>query len=293
MKYLIIDSIARSGTTLFSSMVRTQAKCVTFDGNFMEPWNIHGEPSEPLKNGYKPIEFNAISKPKFRSYPGEIMKVFSSPNLGERIMMGKDFSEWQNILYKKVVDYDSLYDRIAKEFKAELIGFRWNQNLFYAPQWLNRSSDHYWVVVVRNPLDRTASNIKTHGWKFDDCLKLSVELDRKFWTLKKHYPDRLLLVYYEDLIDNPQEQMRDFFAKMNFEVSDIDTTNLIGANNKHYRNQGWRVKIKKGDHRKGMKFENFYKTSVNQYKDLLTPRQIAELKMKLSGLKMFSRYFGE
>ena len=292
MKYLIIDSIARSGTTLFSSLVRSQKKCVTFDGNFMEPWNIHGNPSVPLNNGYKPIEFKANSNPKYQSYPNEIMKVFSSRHAGERIMMGKSFSEWKKILNTEIVDYDSLYNRIAKEFNSDLIGFRWNQNLFYAPQWLNRSNQHYWAVVIRNPLDRTASNLKTHGWKFNDCVKLSQELDRKFWILKEKYPDRLILVHYEDLINDPQGQMKTFFSKIDFEVNQIDTENLIGANNQPYRNQGWRVKREKGDHRKGTKFQNFYKTSVNQYENLLTHNQIATIKEKLSDLRLFSRYFG-
>ena len=63
MKYLIIDSLARSGTTLFSSLVRTQKGCVTLDGSFMEPWNAYGTPSAPVRNGYRPIEFGATSNP--------------------------------------------------------------------------------------------------------------------------------------------------------------------------------------------------------------------------------------
>ena len=188
-------------------------------------------------------------------------------------------------------DYDSLYNRVAKKFNSDLIGFRWNQNLFYAPQWLNRSKEHYWVAVVRNPLDRSVSNIRTHGWNFQDCIGLSVELDKKFWKLKKYYPDRLIVVYYEDLIKDPEKEMKNFFSKINFNITDINTTNLLGANNKPYRNQGWRVKVKNGDHRKGSEFQSFYKTSINQYTNLLAPNQIAELKSNLSGHKLFSRYF--
>ena len=217
------------------------------------------------------------------------MKTFSL--LGERIMMGKTISEWRNLLDIKIVDYDSLYNKIAKEFNSSLIGFRWNQNLFYAPQWLKRSDEHYWVVVVRNPLDRTVSNIKTHGWNIQDCVNLSVELDKKVWTLKNQYPDRLILVYYEDLISDPQNEMKNFFSKINFQVNQINTENLIGADNQPYRNQGWRVKREKGDHRRGTEFQNFYKSSVNQYSNLLKPEHITLLESNLSGLKIFSRYF--
>ena len=291
MKYLVIDSIARSGTTLLSSLIRSQKRCVTFDGNFIEPWNIYGEPNIPLNNGYRSLEHENNSNQNYQSYVKDIIKTFSAPFAGERIMMGKTFSEWKKILNIEFTNYDLLYDNIAKEFNSDLIGFRWNQNLFYAPRWLSRSKQHYWVVVVRNPLDRTVSNLKTHNWTFNDCVKLSQELDRKFWILKERYPNRLLLIYYEDLVSDTKNEMQSFFSKINFQIDQINTENLIGANNQPYRNQGWRVKKEKQDHRKGSKFVTFYNSSINQYEAHLSVNQITELKSKLSGLKLFKRYF--
>lgn len=290
MKYLVIDSIARSGTTLFSSLVRTQKQCVTFDGNFVEPYNLFGIPNPPLKTGFKKIKFTTDRKPNLNKYRNEIINAFENPLVRDRILMGKTLPEWKLFLEQDFNSFDELYDRIAKIYNSELIGFRWNQSLFYSPLWLQRSPEHYWAIVVRNPLDRTVSNMKTHNWNFQDCVDLSIEMNNKYLKLKEVFPRQTILIYYEDLIVNPKKEMSIFFTKIDFPIKNLEINNLVGSNNKPYRNQGWKVKKKKGDHRLGTKFENFYQNSVDQYRQHLSATQIKTFYDNVLGLDLFNRY---
>ena len=66
MKYLVIDSLARSGTTLFSSMIRSQDGCVSFDGTVMESLAVGGLYNtsigqyEALMDSRTKLEFSAL-----------------------------------------------------------------------------------------------------------------------------------------------------------------------------------------------------------------------------------------
>ena len=62
MKFLVIDSIAKSGTTLLSAVLRSLQGCETLDGSFIEPFACKNYQSLhwPFKYGEMPLIFPNI-----------------------------------------------------------------------------------------------------------------------------------------------------------------------------------------------------------------------------------------
>ena len=99
----------------------------------------------------------------------------SKKNLfGTRLSGGKTSNQWNKIFNNEFNCPENLYQNIAESVNAKLISFRWNQQSFYASNWLSRSQNHYWLSIIRNPYDRIYSNIKTHGWDFTRASKFCV-----------------------------------------------------------------------------------------------------------------------
>jgi len=292
MKYLAIDSLARSGTTLLSSLINSQERCATFIGNFAEPWHVDGRPSRTIDSAYKPIATTGKTKINIDRYKKEILKIFKSR---PRLNAGKTVKEWSDLFDKKDHQtFDELYNEVAAHYNAEVIGFRWNQCLYYAPLWLGRSPDHYWVLPIRNPLDRIVSNKKTHNVHFNEAYQITAELDQKYQRLIEQYPNNIVIVYYEDLVSDPVTTLKEFFDKIDYPLRDIETQNIVGSNDKPYRNQGWRVKEKKGgSHTQGEKFTSLYSTSIGQYKEFLSKTEIAQTIDLMRRTELFRRYLDE
>ena len=292
MKYLAIDSLARSGTTLLSSLINSQKGCATFIGNFAEPWHIWGRPVRAINSAYKPIATVGKYEMNIPRYKKEILQIFKTRPL---FNAGKTVKEWSNLFDKKDHQtFDELYDEVAAHYDVEVIGFRWNQCLYYAPLWLSRSPGHYWVLPIRNPLDRIVSNKKTHNVSFRKAYEITEDLDQKYQTLIEQYPNNIVIVYYEDLVSDPVTTLREFFDKIDYPIREIEIQNIVGSNGKPYRNQGWRVKQKKaGIHTQGEKFTSFYTTSIGQYKDILSKVEIAQTIDLMQRTQLFKHYLDE
>lgn len=283
-KYLVIDSIARSGTTLLSSLIRSQEKCITFDGNFNEALFLYGDSGWPHLHANRDFAYSKDKKVDIDKYKKYILKVFEN----DRLSGGKKVEEWKKII-SQGNKFDQIYDLILKDFNAELIGLRWNQSMFYSPLWLERSNNHFWLTVIRNPLDRIVSNMKTHNWNFDQCLSATQSFEKKYNELSKKYLN-VKAVFYEDLIEDPKKTMSGVMSFLDIKNDKIETENLLSANYNEYRNQGWRVKDKKYSHTKGSKFSGFYSSSVGQYKKHLSNSEIDTILSSVSSDGIFGRY---
>ena len=82
MKYFVIDSLSRSGTTLLSALLRTQEKLVTFDGGFREPMCTDRGLSWP--HGYAIsdiVESNAVRMRPFRTYKEQVCERLKNKRL--------------------------------------------------------------------------------------------------------------------------------------------------------------------------------------------------------------------
>ena len=273
-KFLVIDSLARSGTTLLSSLIRTQDKCITFDGSFIES-----------------LEFTSNRK-SLQQYKEDTFFMVGGGHSGPRLSMGLKPQEWKEILnhFSSWDEVDKFYTLLANKFESDVIGFRWNQSLPYAKSWISRSTYHYWLALVRDPRDRTVSNKKTHGWPFEKCLKTTTtygeQLDK--WLNVKH--PQFILVYYEDLIANPQKVLSKVFKIIGYPLTSIKTKELIGCDNKPYRQQGWRVKERYGDHKIGEKYTKIHTNSVGQYEDYLNNNEIDMLNKEVEKYNVYKKY---
>lgn len=289
MKYFVIDSLARSGTTLLSALLRSQEKIVTFDGNFAEARHCNQKFEWPV--GYARadiIEHNLIKMSSFDSYKQQILKTLTN----KRLNMGLNAEESEE-LFKGIVDWadvDQLYQRFGERFGSDAIGFRWNQCNFYIDYWCNKSDNHFWITQIRDPRDRIVSNIRTHGWSFKNALEATVAYAKKIDQYRD--PNKHIVVYYEDLVSNPVRTLEAITKVL--QLNDINITipaQLTGADNKAYRNQGWRASIAHGDHRVGQEYKGLVSDSIGQHADLLSSSQIQQVNDVMEQFPdVFSRY---
>ncbi len=260
---------------------------MTLDGLFAEPFEIHGTAGWPARHGKRDLLFSIDREINIENYRSNNLEELKS----QRLSLGYDIEEWRDLVPENSQSLQNLYTGMANSLDVDVLGFRWNQNLSYAPIWLDRSDNNYWLVSIRNPLDRTVSNMKTHSWEFQDCYDITMKYSQNLTKLKELYEDRVIFVKYEDTIRDPKKSVQQIMKKLDHQVDEINTHNLIGADGKEYRSQGWRVKSKRGDHRIGSKFEGMYTKSVGQYSKHLTKHQINLFKESLKESQIFGDYF--
>ena len=134
---------------------------------------------------------------------------------------------------------------------------------------------------------------RPHNIRFKEAYKITEELDQKYQTLIEQYPDNIVVVHYEQVVGDPETALKELFDKINYPLNKVETQNIVGSNNKPYRNQGWRVKKEKGSHTKGEKFTNFYSTSIGQYKDFLKESEIKQVTDLMQRTQLFKHYLDE
>tara|TARA_R110002110_G_scaffold107895_1_gene269890 strand:+ start:25922 stop:26707 length:786 start_codon:yes stop_codon:yes gene_type:complete len=260
---------------------------MTFNGNFVEPLSMVGRSGWPHRHVTMDIVKEKSRYLDKEKYHQEILRVFKK---NERIRGGRSYEDWRDVINKNSsLSQDDLYSQIAKLYQSELLGFRWNQCLFYAPSWLSRSNSHYWVMVVRSPLDRSVSAMKTHDWSFNACMEAAKSYADKYKIINEMFPDRFLKIHYEDIIESPESEMKHFFEKIKMDVSSIELSDLIGADMERYKNEGWRAKGNTGTHKGGEEFEKLHSKSIDQYKKLLSKDQINSLRQIMNN-DLYGRY---
>ena len=290
MKYLIIDSLARSGTTLLSSIIRTQGGCVSFDGLVLESLAYASEGWEwPLGFAMQPLmsldESPRLSPSEWR----ERLRVRVRETF-PRLSMGLSITEWDSLL-NEIDSFENLeifYDKLAKKFDASLIAFRWNQHLFYANKWLSKSVDHYWITAIRDPRDRAVSNCRTHGWDIGKNIQATDSYFQKYYSVFDH--PRFITVYYEDIVNNTRDTVSDLFCSIDFDISNLNLDSLVGSDNTPYKNQGWRVKTTFKSHASGEQYNGMYNTSTGQYKTALSPNDIRDFNILIEKYPVLYRY---
>lgn len=280
-KTIVIDSLARSGTTLLSAILGSQPRSFSLNGLFVEPMACDAAASIQWPIGY------AMANPS-SDLPTDLVKLktqtlntlIKNPHL--RGGLGMAF--WERILKKSYTESDSLYKTIRNELNVDNLFLRWNQCLFWHPNWITRNNN-YWITVIRNPLDRIVSNMKTHDWLFDDAVNVTKIYMGNLLKLQ----NSIGIVYYEDLISKPSQVVKAIYHHCGIPEAEINLKDLIGADGLRYRDQGWRIRMKKGNHIVGEDFQGLHRNSVNQYRDYLSAEQISTCKCLLDN-ELLSRY---
>tara|TARA_R110000824_G_scaffold193811_2_gene376203 strand:- start:4417 stop:5412 length:996 start_codon:yes stop_codon:yes gene_type:complete len=262
-KHIIIDSIARSGTTLLSALLRSQEKTVSFCPGFNEPLALKGieESMWPHKICRKNfIKHKPINLEKYKS--DSIGYIF---DYNQRYGIGED--EWRSIIIEAESESD-IRKNLEKSFNdADFFCYRWNQSSFYFNQWVDRGPDYLWVSMIRNPMDRACSSFQKHKWNLDDSLNNTKRFARKMEKIKNH--KQFHLISYEDLISQPEIEIKKLYSFFGHDLENINLENIIGSNGNKFKPQASAIKdvySKEDGYLSASKeFSGFYKTQTGRY----------------------------
>ncbi len=283
-KYIIIDSVARSGTTLLSAILNSQKDTTTVNGHIsgseflLYSCNKYWKQEECVKmNNMKNLK--NIVKDQINNDNGRLLK-------------GQSKEYWLTLLDNVKTEDDFVteyYEPILKLYDSTILGLRYNQAIWYFNKWVSKSKYNYWLTIIRNPYDRSRSNIITHKWSPNKCIELTDIYGKKLMKLQNH--PQFIYIYYEDLVKDPENVIKEIYKRIGVKLENIELSNLIGADNKPYRNQGSDVKKKKRDHRIGEKFQGIHNKSVgNGEKTMVNNYLKTGLKSVINKYPIYHRY---
>tara|TARA_X000000950_G_C13920090_1_gene662965 strand:- start:5630 stop:6613 length:984 start_codon:yes stop_codon:yes gene_type:complete len=288
-KILVIDGLARSGTTLLSSLIHSQETSKCYRGIFHEFYACDiGKGKRdyalcPLIESNKEIKI--VQKYNFLSNFLLTIKK-NMPNLGKlqkftpiflslellkknslKVINKKNqidyfsINEWDNLIefleIKNYQDLDNFYQNLSKEFKVDLLAFRWNQGYSYINKWL-RNPNHYWVSVIRNPISRSLSDHKV----FKENHRLGVSYTKNFAKIISEVDNpNHLTIYFDDLILNPKRQLERIFQMTGLKLPNINLK-LVQQSGENYKIESSDIISKNIPHTMGRKFERFEKEKL-------------------------------
>ena len=145
--------------------------------------------------------------------------------------------------------------------------------------------------MIRNPLDRSMSSLQKHGWSVEDSLKSTVSFCEKLESVKNN--DRLYLVHYEDLINNPESIMKSLYKAIGEELEEVNLTDVIGSNGKKFipqtseNNHGEKI----DGYIPGKEFTGLYDSKIGRYKKECSEETYELFRSKLIKFSFYERYF--
>ena len=176
MKHVVIDGLARSGSTLLASLLGSQQNTFSSIGILTEPFAFHqGDwPMSHLEIQVKDASEEPIMAIQdfVTQQKNEIFKDFENKSHGFSKEQWEDFFN----MLKSYKDLDEFYEKIAiTNFSENKISvLRWNHMLYHIKNWLSRQ-DHYWIAIIRDPRDRAASRERTFiGASIDVIIKETI-----------------------------------------------------------------------------------------------------------------------
>lgn len=304
-KIVVIDGLARSGTTLLSTMINSQKNSLCYRGIFHEflACNIGTWKKDyalhKLINIDDVISFkrntNLLHKIIHRIYKNKFFMSYEDFVKASLQTMKKrkhtsNLIEWKNLLMNEEINsfsaIDDLYQTIALNENVDVLGFRWNQGLPYIHKFL-RNENHFWISLLRNPMDRAISDKKTFMESYEDAMKYTDnygKLLKQTQNIKNH-----IIIYYEDLLADPCSEMRKIYASMGVTLNEINL-DLYHPSGEKYRVETSELKDKGMDHTIGEKFNGFDLTKINKYKDSLNTFYIKKFKNLIKNNSLFLRY---
>ena len=281
---IIIDSIARSGTTLLNAIINTQNDFFTLKGHYTGSEYLYYS-----KNLNKFWDQND-STPNQNS--NQLIKCELKKHLkNRRDLLHSNTTEkyWINKL-EKLDDSDSFkkfYDELRKDFNCKYLGLRYNNVIWYYDEF-KKIHNGIWLTIIRNPYDRARSNMITHNWSENQCL----ELTKKYGTkIDKIINDKnFYLIYYEDLCNDPKNTLKDFFNLFQIDEKDLQLENLKEMG-KDYKNQGSNLKLEGKNHTSGEKYNGIHKKSINLSKNFNFSNKFNnEMKKIINDFEVYKRY---
>nr|WP_320166846.1 sulfotransferase [uncultured Methylophaga sp.] len=309
-KILVIDGLARSGTTLISSIIHSQKISACYRGVFHEfmatdvgKWPMaHARAAliddyvrlDPSLLTYLRVKFaiKNFFNPKELKLSYAALRDHTIKNLTRREQFDTlSLAEWQerldNLNPTSLSDLDELYQSLADDMNVQLLSFRWNQGLPYINKWL-RNPNHHWLSVVRNPMDRALSAKKAFHWTYEESIKATKRFgDNLEQTLKakNHH-----LIYFEDLIQSPKEIIDELYKSLGLALEDINF-NLLQQSGRDYMIETSDLIHDGMCHTSGKKHIGFDPKMINKYRREMSANEVDIFYAALKDQKLFARYF--
>ena len=176
--------------------------------------------------------------------------------------------------------------------EAQAFCYRWNQTLCYFNEWINNGPNYLWVSMIRHPLDRAHSSLEKHGWTLKDSLDNTVSFATKLQSVANNKQFHLL--YYEDLVQDPKNEMKQILDFINVNNRDINLENIKGSNGQDFIPQSSEMSssLRKADgYFKGKKFDGIYSKQVGRHKKHHNLDTYSQFKKSLERFPQYERYF--
>ena len=304
-KIVVIDGIARSGTTLLSSMIHSQHDSACYRGILHEflacdigcwkkdyaLFRYLGSKDNVIFKKRKTVFYKYLMKLNRNLYLQYDRLVDNTMNtLHKKQSVELCIQTWEDIFRNSNVtsmnDLDKLYQNIATSCKVNLLGMRWNQGLPYISKFL-RNTNHYWLSVIRNPMDRAISDYKTFNEGYNDSLMYTDNYGKildKTKELENH-----MFVYFEDIINNPSKELKRIYDFFGLPLDTINL-NLKNQSGDDYVVETSNLTDKNMKHTHGEKFMGFDESKINKWKHTLNQNIISEFFKIMNKYDVYKRY---
>lgn len=288
-KIVVIDGLARSGTTLLSSLIHSQESSKCYRGVFHEflacnigKWK-RDYALHPIITTSKKLniidQINYLTKLKlkikdllpsfgrFQSFCSMDMSLESLKENTLKTLINRNqtdyftIKDWKEIInfynFKSLEDLDNFYQILSTKLKVNLLAFRWNQGYPFALKWL-RNPNHYWVSVIRHPIQRSLSDNLT----FNESHNLGIRYTKNFAKIVNFKHPRHLKIYFDDLILSPEQEIKKIFKKTNVKLEKVNLK-LVQQSGKEYKIESSDLVLNKKKHIDGRKFNGFEKNKLS------------------------------
>lgn len=305
-KILVIDGLARSGTTLLSSMINSQKGSICYRGIFHEflacdvgiwkkDYALHRLLDDNNHVVFKKNKFilykylTKLSRNLYLQYDRFAEHSLYIIKKKEQTAVIK-LHQWEKLILSSSIsslnDVDTLYQQLAKLSNTSLFAMRWNQGLPYIRKFL-RKKNHYWVTLIRNPMDRAISDYKTFNESFDNALKYTNNYGEILDITKEM--DNHIVVYFEDIIKNPEKELIKIYNKIGISIDEVNL-DLKKQSGQSYKIESSDLIDKGNKHTDGEKFSGFEQTKINKWHTALSKEWIDKFFNIIQKHKIYKRY---
>lgn len=235
-KIVVIDGLARSGSTLLTSLIHSQEGAHAYRGVFHEPLSAGlgaWKKDYALHPLIDPLDIGFVggnrTRAESRRLPGLRFMVDPHSLREQTLAVVKsrhqydpmNESTWRSLTLRKPTTFselDHLYQDVAASSQSEVLAFRWNQGISWISAFL-RNRNHYWISIVRHPLNRAISDKIAFKESLTSGLRFG---DNYGFILSNHPHPRHQIVYFEDLIAKPKEVCQEIFSFLGLPRQEIN-----------------------------------------------------------------------
>ena len=293
-----------------NAIFNSQENCVSYRGVFHEPlacnyakWASGYARHELLPRSTK-VCFNKWSYLNQRVLSVNTLffstKLFLSNSLST-IVRKEQFqclskTEWSRFFRdeEKVISsmssLDNFYQRLAEIHSKENLFIRWNQGFSYIPLWL-RNSNHYWISVVRNPIARAKSYLKSHDSSYADSLYDSVGFANVTDRLLHNPPPNWDIIYFEDLIEKGESSLLPILRKFKLNLNNINLDKLYASDGQPFRNETSSLVDEGKDRIKGVEYQGLDKAKLYGLNLDCPDGTIESYRAELKNFDTYRRYY--